>query len=268
MTSPRLEARSTEGALVKPANSKGWQLSIPPGETRQYRWAQLDDYLQRPRRKFLWKPPLRMTLKARLSQNDAPGTWGFGFWNDPFSASLRVGGAGTRLPCLPNAAWFFHASAPNHLSLTDSNPGSGLLAMSMASPRIPAAFLLPALAGVPLLAIPPLVRMTRRLAGNIIRQQSKRLELDATRWHDYQLEWLAQGVTFFVDDKPVFFTNTSPAGPLGLVLWVDNQFMALPPDGHLKAGTLPNAHIQMDLAGVDVQVLANSSAEEHLQNHQ
>jgi len=38
----------------------------------------------------------------------------------------------------------------------------------------------------------------------------------------------------------VLETEIAPPGPLGLVLWVDNQYAALPPDGRLRYGTLPN----------------------------
>jgi hypothetical protein len=37
-------------------------------------------------------------------------------------------------------------------------------------------------------------------------------------------------------------TQVSPAGPLGLVLWVDNQYASLPPDGRIGSGTLANEH--------------------------
>jgi len=58
-------------------------------------------------------PPCTFSLHARLSGTDLPGTWGFGLWNDPFGLSLGFGGQAARLPALPQAAWFMHASPPN-----------------------------------------------------------------------------------------------------------------------------------------------------------
>ncbi|MDZ4158214.1 MAG: hypothetical protein U1B80_00340, partial [Anaerolineaceae bacterium] len=117
----------TQGSSVEPAGENGWRLQTPEGTAQHYRWAQLDDYLNRSRAAFYWKPPFRLQLRARVSTLDLPGTWGFGFWNDPFNISLGLGGAARRLPALPNAAWFFHASPPNYLSLREDRPAQGLL---------------------------------------------------------------------------------------------------------------------------------------------
>jgi hypothetical protein len=43
-----------------------------------------------------------------------------------------------------------------------------------------------------------------------------------------------------VDGRTVLETALSPEPPLGLVIWVDNQYAALPPDGKFHYGTLPN----------------------------
>jgi hypothetical protein len=37
----------------------------------------------------------------------------------------------------------------------------------------------------------------------------------------------------------VFEPSISPHGPLGLVIWIDNQFAAIPPSGKVRFGTLP-----------------------------
>jgi hypothetical protein len=41
-----------------------------------------------------------------------------------------------------------------------------------------------------------------------------------------------------VDGETVLLTRISPLGPLGLVIWIDNQFAAIPADGRLRSGTL------------------------------
>jgi len=123
-----LETRATPAAQVQPAAATGWRLGIPTGSGEVYRWAQLDDYLSRRRSRFLWQAPCRLSLRGRVSSAEIAGTWGFGFWNDPFNLSLGLGGSVRRFPALPNTAWFFYASPPNYLSLRDDQPAQGFLA--------------------------------------------------------------------------------------------------------------------------------------------
>src|SRR5512147_1754689 len=125
---PGLHVRQTPGSVVRETGPRSWRLEIPAGPAGAYRWAQIDDHLRLARRSFPCRPPLRLDLRARLSALDLPGTWGFGFWNDPFSTSLGVGGAARRLPVLPNAAWFFYAGQPNYLAFRDTHPAEGFLA--------------------------------------------------------------------------------------------------------------------------------------------
>ena len=222
------------------------RLEIPPGLKGRYRLAQLDDYANLPRNSFPWKPPLTVSLRARVSALNIPGTWGFGLWNDPFSLSLGFGGGTRRFPALPNAAWFFFASLENYLSFRDDKPAQGFFAQTFRSPHIPTPLLAFGGLGLPLLAWPWLARRLRRLLSRIIQEDSqtfqdfKNLEgLDVTEWHAYTLKWELDRVTFGMDDQ-IFETVTSPNGPLGLVLWIDNQFAAFPPDGRLAYGTLAN----------------------------
>ncbi len=66
------------------------------------------------------------------------------------------------------------------------------------------------------------------------------MEIDPTSWHRYELDWQAERVIFTVDRQNVLDTATSPRGPLGLVIWIDNQFARLTPEGHIGFGTLNN----------------------------
>ncbi len=216
----------------------GWRLSLPAGG-RGYALAQLDDYTALPRREFPHRPPLRLSLRARISSADTPGTWGFGLWNDPFSLSLGLGGGARRFPALPNAAWFFFASAENHLSFRDDQPGAGALAACFASPRIPAPLLGAALPLLGAAVWPPAGRLLRRRVGALIRQDTRALNLDPSVPHRYTLEWTEHGVRWQVDGRTVHHSRLSPGGPLGLVLWVDNQYAAWRPDGRLRWGILP-----------------------------
>lgn len=234
-----LEKRQVRGGLVSETESGGWQLSMPAGPGGVYRWAQLDDYMHRGRGEFLWQLPLTLELRARSSAPTLPGTWGFGLWNDPFTASFGVGGVSRRLPALPNAVWFFYASSQNYLSLRDNLPASGFLAASFASPRIPSPLLAAGLPAAPLLLLRPTARLVRRLARRVVRQSAVQLTHKAADWHTYHLEWHVDRCLFSVDGQITGETSYSPRGPLGLVIWIDNQYAAWQPDGRLAFGLLP-----------------------------
>jgi len=179
-----------------------------------------------------------MQLSARASQKESPGTWGFGLWNDPFGFSLGFGGTRGRLPALPNAAWFFFASQQNNLSLRDELPGSGALAATFQSPRIPTLALTPAALALPLLAWSPTSRWLRRQAAKVIRQDAVTLKINPTDWHEYELSWQNDFLEFSVDGKLVLQTQITPQPPLALVLWLDNQYATWQPSGRLSYGTL------------------------------
>jgi hypothetical protein len=246
-----LRPNFTRGARVERRSEDFWHLEIPAGPAGRYRLAQLDDYGHLPRGAFRWQPPLELALRARASEALSPGTWGMGLWNDPFGMAILSGAEVLRLPALPNAAWFFFASPPNYLSLRDDLPAQGGLAAVFSAPNLPPALLLPAGLALPLLALPSTTRWLRRLARRWVRQDACRLEIDPTQWHAYRLLWQAERVRFWVDETLVLETAALPRGPLGLVLWVDNQFAALPPDGRLRFGTLANPQpAWLEIAGL------------------
>ena len=100
------------------------RLALPDGgASGRYGDAQIDDYGGLPRRRYPWRPPLRLVVRARASHPQHPahgqfvgsdlpllGTAGFGFWNYPFSL--------TGVPlALPEAVWFFYASPPSNMAL-------------------------------------------------------------------------------------------------------------------------------------------------------
>ncbi|MEW5942166.1 MAG: hypothetical protein AB1750_21070, partial [Chloroflexota bacterium] len=64
----RLLPRSSRDARVTAtADANGWRLSIPAGDASAYRFAQLDDYSGLLRGRFPSRPPLTMSLRARVS---------------------------------------------------------------------------------------------------------------------------------------------------------------------------------------------------------
>lgn len=232
-----LEGRSKSGGQVSDLPTGGQRLWIPAGEAHTYRLAQLDDYHGLARQVFPWQPGLCLSLRARVSQAGQPGTWGFGFWNDPFTLALGFGGGIRRLPQLPQAAWFFHASQHNYLSLRDDLPAQGFLAQSFRSVRVPAFLLALASPVLPALIWRPLARQLRALARPWIQEDSAFVDVDVCQQHTYTLTWEAKRVCFAVGGWS-FETPISPRGPLGLVIWIDNQYLAFDPQGRFASGYL------------------------------
>ncbi len=235
-----LHPRTSGGGNVIQVDSETWRLEIPPGNKRSYRLAQLDDYTRLRRSAFLWRPPFHLRLQARASAVEFPGTWGFGLWNDPFSASLGLRGADRRLPALPEAAWFFFASPANYLSFRNDLPAQGFLAATFRA--APVSSVLLAL-GSPLLVsllFPGTNRLARVVARKLVRQDAARMAVDPTGWHTYDLNWSDASVQLLVDESVLLETPITPLGPLGLVLWVDNQYASWTADGRVRLGSLAN----------------------------
>ncbi len=246
----QLRARLTAGARARRQEPQLWELGLAESDGTDYQVAQLDDYTGLSRRAFPWRAPVELQLRARISASDFLGTWGFGWWNDPFSVGLGLRGTTRRLPTLPNAAWFFHASPPNYLALRDDHPAVGLLAATFLAPRLPGALLV---LGAPALALgfwSPTARLLRRLARLLVREDAAAVSADPTLWHDYSVRWEPDAVSFSVDGVEFFCTSVAPCGPLGLVIWIDNQYMAFPPKGPMALGTLANPAATLTLTNI------------------
>jgi hypothetical protein len=244
---PDLKPRYSRDGIITPTD-RGWRLSIPEGPSSRYRLSQLDDYLGIARGAYPWHPSLSLSLRARLSSTSAPGTWGFGLWNDPFGFSLGPGETFFHLPALPNSIWFFYASPRNYLSFRDEKPAQGFLAQAFRSPRFHPSLLT---AG---LVFPFSRKSTRRLLSRVIDEDSAILGMDVTQWHDYRLEWSPARSSFWVDDDPVFQSPVSPRPPLGIAIWIDNQYAAFMPDGRLIWGLEENPRSEwLEIEQVDIK---------------
>lgn len=89
--------------------------------------------------------------------------------------------------------------------------------------------------------------------GNVIGEDGVRLRVDVTEWHRYRLDWRADHVGFEVDDTKVFESSVSPDPPLGLVIWIDNQYAAFTPEGKIGFGVLENPEpAWLEIKGIDV----------------
>jgi hypothetical protein len=230
-----LLARKFGGGQVE-RDGDSWRLWIPPGSAKQYRLAQIDDYAGRQRSRYPWHPSVTVSLRARISSRNLPGTWGFGLWNDPFGLSIGGGSELLRLPALPQSAWFFGASPRSYLSFRDDMPANGFFAQTLRSG--------PALGGLirAALALPFSPEVSRRLISRFVQEDGEQIDLQPERWHVYRIEWDEQEASFLLDDVLVFRSQTPALAPLGLVAWIDNQFAAFRPSEWPRWGLEATEH--------------------------
>lgn len=240
---PRL---SSDGSLI--AIDGGWHLEVAAGNSSHYRLSQLDDEGISPRRRFLWGPPLAVTLRARAGSQAQPGTWGFGLWNDPYPLAPGFGGGAWRLPALPQAAWFFHSSPNSYLSLQDDLPAQGFLAQTFRGGRVRPPL---ALAGA---ILPFAPRESRRRLRQFVSEDSRRVVADPTAWHTYVIGWNPRQTVLSVDGTVVLDCAISPRPPLAIVIWVDNQFARFDPQGRIRWGLESSAErAWLEVADVDIR---------------
>jgi len=258
MAYAKLNPRHTPNARIEEISrdSAHYRLSTPSGFSDSYRLAQLDDYTHLPRRRFPHRLSTSLNLSARTSSDAIAGTWGFGLWNDPFGLSLGFGGNPFRLPVLPNAAWFFGASKENYLSfssgLDTASPTrppavNGFLAQTFRTPKFHP-WLIPA--G---LSLPFSHKTTRRLLSRVIEDDGVALSVDVTQWHRYSLDWSLKRVSFEVDEVQVFESAVSPNPPLGLVIWIDNQYAAFTPEGKIAMGVLEGREEWLEVKDLEIK---------------
>jgi hypothetical protein len=224
-----LGPRLSGGGTAAPTD-RGWRLTIPPGDNKTYRLAQLDDHFGRARGSLPWRPRVSIQLRARASARDLPGTWGFGFWNNPFGLACGPTRESRRLPALPHSAWFFAASPRSYLSLRDDGPGNGFFAQVYRSSRVGMWLLRAAL------AFPFSAAAARRMLRPRIREDAASVTVDVREWQVYQIEWSETSTVFAVDGHAILRTRLAPHPPLGLIIWIDNQFAAFDPRGRLGWG--------------------------------
>ena len=226
------------------------QLATATTTATAYSNAQLDDYQNLHRRDFRWQPPLTLTVRARFSHSAGQlrGTAGFGFWNDPFMMT------DARHPTLPRAIWFFYSSPPSNMSLALDVPGHGWKAATIDAWRLPFFLLAPtAPIAMPLMRIRRLYRALWPLAQRAIGVSEKLIDVEMTEWHTYKIEWGVKTARFTVDETLMLACTTPPRGPLGLVIWLDNQAMVVTPWGQFRHVLVASSTPQwMEVAEVQV----------------
>jgi hypothetical protein len=161
------------------------------------------------------------------------GTAGFGFWNDPFLMT------GLRLPTLPRAIWFFFASTPSNIKLDRNTPGHGWKAATIDALSWPFVLLLPtAPVAIPLMNFRPLYRAIWPFAQWATGVSEAAVGVEMTDWHTYELYWEEKRARFSVDGVVLMDCDTPPRGPLGFVMWFDNQYAIVTPWGRFGYGLL------------------------------
>ena len=118
-------------------------------------------------------------------------------------------------------------------------PGFGWKAATIDALRWPFFALAPvAPLAIPLMNIPALYHLCWPLAQRAIRVSEALLPASMTDWHTYELVWQPSAVLFFVDGQIIHITPSAPRGPLGFVMWLDNQYMVITPWGRFRYGLL------------------------------
>lgn len=191
-----------------------------------------------------WRPPLALFVRARWSHSaaDLTGTSGFGFWNDPW------GPGGFAVP--PAWVWVAHYSPPSHVALTPAGPGQGARGAVLTAPPVGRLGL--ALGNLAL-RLPGVGRLAVAAAGRMVQAGDVPLAHDLRAWHEYALLWEEDGVDFWLDGTPVGHVPAAPAGPLGFVAWIDNQWAALRASGTAAGGYLATSAAQwLELAHITI----------------
>jgi hypothetical protein len=92
--------------------------------------------------------------------------------------------------------------------------------------------------GIFLMRVPALYRTLYPIAQQALGVAEAIISSPITEWHTYTLNWLGSEVRFTVDDQLVLTAPFSPRAPLGFILWVDNQFAIVTPQGRLGGGVI------------------------------
>lgn len=243
-------ATTTPGGGAITVEGSRLRLALPATTRGAYSDAQIDDYTGLRATHYPWRPPLRLEVHARASHpaslpvdadHDSTrgephlslhGTAGFGFWNYPLT---RAGG----MPRLPNAVWFFAASPPSNMALVPGIPGWGWKAQVVHAHRWQSiATALPTLGAVGWARLSGRTGMAARQVRRFAGAAEALIADDFTAWHAYTLEWRPERADFWVDGAQILTAANPPAGPLGFVAWIDNQYAVATPTGAFRFGTL------------------------------
>ncbi|MBI3732779.1 MAG: family 16 glycosylhydrolase [Chloroflexi bacterium] len=235
--------------VVEQANSLN--LVVGPAPAGSLSDAELNDHRLYERGHWVWRPPLRLTVRARASHGSGAlkGTAGFGFWNSPFAGDGSAADS-------PQAVWFFYASPESHMTLSADGHGSGWRAQVLNAPSVPRWTVVIA---NQLWRISPLRSLLFRAAQAQVGGGEGIIASRFDEWHTYRLDWLRARVVFFVDGQPIFRAASSPRGPLGFVAWMDNSVLSLRAGGMASGNTAVMEHQWLELSEVTIEPLSSDA---------
>lgn len=237
------------------------KMGFESAQQDKYTDAQIDDYTMLSRSNYLWKPPLRMVVRARSSHPASTpdstskssgilrGTAGFGFWNKPFTMQGNI-------YALPESIWFFYSAPPSNMALVPNIPGWGWKAQVIHMMRLSSlSYVIP----LTLTAfysrltgnVEPAGRWMQKFAGT----HETLITEHMTQWHTYTLEWRRDASMFWVDDKLILRTAQSPTQPLGFVAWIDNAYAVATPRGELRFGKVTSGPQWLDIDFIKINSL-------------
>jgi hypothetical protein len=248
---PRWNCWTIGSAAALDLSGGAWRLTLTDASRRVYSNAQIDDYAALSRAEFPWRPPVQLTVRARFSHSahELRGTAGFGFWNRPTGLHKR------HPPALPAAIWFFFASPPSNMALDAEVPGYGWKAATVEARWRRALPLLPWLAvSAPAMHLRSLRRRLWPVSQRAFRIREALLDVDMAAWHTYRLDWQVEGSRFDVDDRLIMAGAPGPHGPLGFVMWMDNQYAIVTPWGRVGYGLLSRSGEQrLEVSELDIK---------------
>jgi hypothetical protein len=112
--------------------------------------------------------------------------------------------------------------------------------------------------------IRPLYRALWPTIQRALKVREAAVDIDMTHWHTYLLEWDLARARFALveeDDTPpsLILDAPSPKGPLGFVMWLDNQYLVATPWGRLRWGLLDAPGRQwMEVTRISIEPLQTS----------
>jgi hypothetical protein len=97
------------------------------------------------------------------------------------------------------------------------------------------------------------VRAIQSSVGAAERVLSEALD----EWHLYRLRWDLAGLAFEVDGRLVLEAPLAPRGPLGFVVWIDNQYAVLSSRAGIGFGVTPtDAPAWLEVQGLEIRSAA------------
>ena len=127
----------------------------------------------------------------------------------------------------------------HHATLDAEAPGNGWKASTLDATRLPFFLLLPtAPLAIPLMNIRSMYRILWPLGQRALGIHEATVEAPMTQWHSYEIDWAAKEARFKVNGQEILRCASSPRGPLGFVMWLDNQYAIATPWGSFGHGLL------------------------------